>query len=322
MTVHPSGYATADALWTAVTARSKIAARMTTGMTVPNLQRQFVYDRFLARMFTHAPDGTWVLKGGTALLARVRSARHSLDVDLFRRSGSLDQAVAEVKTAAALDLDDHLRFVTGDASCRAERPGQPGSELATLSVDTYVGVRSVQRFSVDIVIGSIITADPELHRPTPSVSLPALVTPPYVLYPVVDHVADKLCATVELHGSGQVPSSRHRDLVDLVIIARTQTVDADALRRAVTAEVDHRRLPSITRWNAPDGWATGYPRIARGVTECREYCDYAAATALISSFLDPVLAHGLTAATWCPTQLCWNEHSGLDQGARTALDAG
>ncbi len=76
MTTHPSGYDTASAMWAAVQARSKSVAK-TTGTTPQKLQRQFVYDRFLARLFTSAPEGTWVLKGGTALLARVRSARHS-----------------------------------------------------------------------------------------------------------------------------------------------------------------------------------------------------------------------------------------------------
>jgi hypothetical protein len=305
VTDHPSGYATADALWAAVTARSKTAAR-TTGATVSNLLRQFVYDRFLARVFTHSPDGTWVLKGGTALLARVRSARHSLDVDLFRRTGSLDHAVAEIRAAAGLDLDDHLRFVVGDTvNRRTERAGQPGSELATLAVQTYAGVRDVQRFSVDIVIGSVITGDPEPHRPASSISVPGLSAPPYLLYPVADHVADKLCATVELHGPARVPSSRHRDLVVLVVIARTQTVDADAPRLAITTEVDHRRLPSITRWATPEGWATTYPRAARDVPECRDHRDFATATTLVSDFLDPVLAHGLTTATWHPDRLDW-----------------
>lgn len=38
-------------------------------------------DRFLARVF-HAPEAPWVLKGGTAVLARVDDARTTKDVDL------------------------------------------------------------------------------------------------------------------------------------------------------------------------------------------------------------------------------------------------
>ena len=313
MTDHPSGYATPDALWAAVTTRSRTAAK-TSGATVSNLLRQFAYDRFLARVFTRSPDGSWVLKGGTALLARVRTARHSLDIDLFRRNGSLDHAVDEIQAAAALDLDDHLRFIPGRVTRRLERPGQPGSELATIAVQTYAGVRTVQDFKVDIVIGSVITADPEPHRAAPSVSVPGLTTPPYLLYPVADHIADKLCATVELHGPEQVPSSRYRDLVDLVVIARTQTVDADALRLAITTEVTHRGLPPITRWAAPPGFATAYPGAARNVPECRDHRDYATATALIHNFLDPVLTDGLTTATWHPDRLDWSPASAGPSG--------
>lgn len=240
----------------------------------------------------------------------------------FRQAGSLEHAVGEISAAAVLDLDDHLRFVTGAVTRRSERLGQPGNELATIAVQTYAGVRAVQRFSVDVVTNSMITAAPEPHRPAPSVSVPGLVTPPYLLYPVTDHIADKLCATAELHGPNQVPSSRHRDLVDLVVIARTQTVDADALRLAITTEVNHRRLPPITHWAAPPGWADAraYPRAARDVNECRDHSDYATATALVSDFLDPVLTHGLTDATWHSDRLNWVSPAGSRRSRRRSLD--
>jgi len=79
-----------------------------------------VYDRFLARLFSTG-ERNWVLKGGTALLARVRSARHSQDIDLFAQTGTIDAAVVEIQRAAALDLADHFHFVTGAVVTRPQR---------------------------------------------------------------------------------------------------------------------------------------------------------------------------------------------------------
>ncbi len=80
-------------------ARARTAASSGTTNT-SNLLRQFVYDWFLTRVFT-ASDGSWFLKGGTALLARVRTARHSKDIDLFRREGTLMTAVGEIRAGGA-----------------------------------------------------------------------------------------------------------------------------------------------------------------------------------------------------------------------------
>jgi hypothetical protein len=294
-------------MWAAVQARSKTAAK-STGTAAEKLQRQFVYDRFLARLFTSAPDGTWVLKGGTALLARVRSARHSRDIDLHHRDGTLGGAIAELRTAAAIDLDDHFRFAFGPGTptFTTERPGQPGSELATLKVDAYAGVRRLVQFSVDIVTGSIITSEPERLHPEPTISLAGQLTgPPYLLYPVADHIADKVCATFERYGAAQMPSSRVRDLVDLVVLARTQRVEADALRAAVDAERAHRRLAPITGWACPSRWAADYATVARDVAECAEHPTFAVASDFVGTFLDPVLGGGLTGATWDPVRSCW-----------------
>lgn len=57
------------------------------GTELSALLRQFAYDRLLCRLFSAEPE-RWVLKGATAMLARLEGhARHTLDVDLYRRDG-------------------------------------------------------------------------------------------------------------------------------------------------------------------------------------------------------------------------------------------
>lgn len=141
-------------------------------------------------------------------LARVRSARHSLDLDFVLTDGSIDTAVAELRAAAELDLRDHLTFtLIGAPARREERAGQPGSELVTVTVQSYAGVKKLDQFKVDVVTNSVITQEPDEFVPDLAITLPGMPTPMYRVYPVVDHIADKLCATVELHNG--VPPVAH-----------------------------------------------------------------------------------------------------------------
>jgi hypothetical protein len=85
------------ALWSAAASRAKVAAKET-GVSSHALLRRFVFDRFLARVF-HEPNSPWVLKGGTAVLARVHDARTTKDVDLFHQANSLDAALEALRAA-------------------------------------------------------------------------------------------------------------------------------------------------------------------------------------------------------------------------------
>ena len=77
------------------------------------LQRQFAYDRVLARCFTGQDADAWVLKGAGALLARLEGqGRHSKDVDLnlAERTADIEHAVRALMVALARDLADYFRF--------------------------------------------------------------------------------------------------------------------------------------------------------------------------------------------------------------------
>ena len=68
------------------------------------MQRQFAYDRVLARCLTSEDADLWVLKGAGALLARLAGrARHSRDVDLYFADAQADIEAAVRSLLAALD---------------------------------------------------------------------------------------------------------------------------------------------------------------------------------------------------------------------------
>lgn len=300
---HVSRYTTPEAMSRALTDHLRRQAKQS-GIEHSNLRRQFAYDRLLARVFT-SEDAGWVLKGGTALLARVRSARHTRDIDLARRSGTVQAAVEELREVIERDLGDHFRFELGPTTAHTDRPGQPDTDQAKLPVSAYIGTTLFEGFSMDVVVGSIMTTTPEAMSPSIVVEFDGLVPPTYLLYPVVDHLADKLCATFEKYGDSGTPSSRCRDLVDLVVLARTQIVDAAMLKTAIEAERLHRGLPRMDAFDVPSQWERPYSADAKTVSECEGYRTLDDAVELIRRFLDPVLSGDQLQGSWSPSQLSW-----------------
>jgi len=266
------------------------------------LRRQFAYDRLLARVFTADPE-RWVLKGGSGLLARIPGqARHSMDIDLFFR-GELNDAVAALVEIGADDAFGD--FFTFDISPNQSQFGD-GATGMNLSVTGFLGDKQFQSFNVDLVISSNTTKAPDLVAGLAPVSIPGLPVAPYVVYSVVDHIADKHAAMTATYGEGARPSTRYRDMVDLVLVATTQAVNASDLRTALLSEFGHRGLEVPATVNAPDSsWTAGYAKEASKVPHLRQQT-LSSALAVVRRMLDPVLADAV-AGQWSPDQLGWVE---------------
>ena len=299
----PAGYAPAEALRQAITDRLRRYAAATPGTHLSDLQRQFAYDRLLVRLFIADPDG-WVLKGGTAMLARLSSrARHTIDVDLYHLGGDIGEAERALQQASALDVHDHFRF--------ALNPGEDilqEGRAKRVPVTAFVGVTRFAAFHIDLVVGLAMTGTPDEAPPLVSIDVPGLIRAPYKVYPVADHVADKLCAIIETHPtpSGlELGSTRYKDLADLAVIAHTMTVTATALGEALGSEAARRSL--VLPETVPDpigpGWARGYAAVARTIERFAER-DLASALATARAFLDPVL-QGAAIGVWNPTTQDW-----------------
>ncbi len=303
MTSEPSAaladqYGTGRALLAAVTSRAKLD-----GVDPQRAQREFTQERFLARVFAEA-DGRWVLKGGTAMIARVRDARTTGDVDLLRREGSMEFVLDELRELCALDVRDHFTFRVGSASPVSTGESQPRVFVQRVSINVECDGRRQNPLRVDLAVGSLMTAAPELGRIGPAVTFPGLAATEVLMYPAVDHVADKVCATASTFAGAR--SSRVRDLVDLVVLARTQCFGAGALRGAIAAEWIFRGLSGPVVFDPPAAWATRYAREARPVPACAGLTDLVSATAFVSAFLAPVLTDGPD-GTWEPEVGEWTD---------------
>lgn len=176
-------YRSAYAFRAALRDRFAAVAAVDPRFGVDALQRQFAYDRLLARAFSGADAERWVLKGAGALLARLEVARHSQDIDLLYRPGSgshsahegcsgletaVDEAVGALRRAAGVDLGDHFRFeTTRDSPLQEEARGR------RIHVVAYLGVRYAT-FHVDVVVATVMTGRPDLVPPLTSLAIDGL----------------------------------------------------------------------------------------------------------------------------------------------------
>ena len=79
------------------------AAAVKSGRDTNKAIAGFYHDRFLCRTFASS-EPAFVLKGGQSMLAKIPNTRETRDVDLLGRTPDLDEALSELKEAAAIDL--------------------------------------------------------------------------------------------------------------------------------------------------------------------------------------------------------------------------
>lgn len=300
-------YTTPRALLSAISDRARAEARLHGGL--PNdLVVQFYLSRLLDRVFQHNPNG-WILKGGQALLVRWREARHSRDIDLLAVAVGLDEAEAQLRAAAQLDLGDFIRFE--HLSTSAERQER---ETRKVKFTTYCGTKQVAVVSVDVVTGLDPLGQPvdEVLKPPFGIDLgPGRATAR--MWPLEDHVADKIAAMYERH-SGQ-PSSRVKDLVDLVVIACSAQIDGRTTHTALRREVTRRTSNGVdlvlpSKFTIPDrrSWTSGYraeAKRARGLDN--RYRALEQAEQLAEQFITPLLAQS-PPGRWDQTHGRWSDH--------------
>ena len=160
--------------------------------------------------------------------------------------------------------------------------------------------------TVDVVVGPGPVGTPEVVEPANRLHLRRpLVTHPYRLFPVADQIADKVCATMSTdYGAGK-RSSRVKDLVDLVVLAHSQSVDLAELRTAIATKQAISGIEPSDHFDIPADWSRTYPATAKGVPSAQAYTAESAAT-LVARLIDPALAKGSNSATWDPQNLRWN----------------
>lgn len=285
-------YASPEAARRAVTDRLRGRARPNGPWTLVDLQRQYAYDQLVERLYRI--DGGWVIKGATALLARRVAVRHTIDIDVYR-AGTIAQVERDLRWAAGLDIGDWTRFDIGAAL----RIGAAGADASRLRVTATIGTKLWAAFHVDAVAEGIhMVGQPDQVPPLTDVDVLDRDRAQWRAYPLVDHVADKVCAILERHGGR--PSTRFKDLIDLVAIVVSSRLDAALQIQALRGEANRRRLSLPETFAVGDRalWEAGYRAEARravGLTALT----LDDAVAVVRPFLDPVLTSAAS-GSWVP----------------------
>ena len=222
---------------------------------------------------------------------------------MFNRRHSLAAALTELRRLAALDLGDFFRFEYVSHTDSLGGKQQAYTEGIRVSFDVYLGVNKKDRLNVDLVVKAVTTETPETIIPSNVLTLPKLPQCEYRLYPLVDQMADKVCATLSLYNGH--PSTRVKDLVDLVVLTLTQTIDGGSLEVAITREAASRGLPLPETFTVPPDWDASYRRLASPIPDCKDYLTVALATSLVNALLEPVLARKTKGLRWDPGIRAW-----------------
>lgn len=266
--------------------------------------RQALRDRFLCRVF-YKGDGSFALKGGSGLLARIPSARATRDLDFAAMEHpSADKALAEMKQIAALDLGDWCRFELTKAEESLDENGY--SRLLKLRFATYIGAEEKDPVLIDLSLDCVPTLPPEHITPANRVDIEGVEACDYLAYSLPDQLADKLCAIIERQPGGW-PSSRMKDLADVVIYALNEDFDLGQLATAIASECSKRRMPVPSKFEAPLEWNSSFSTFAKRCGLPADFQTFERASRLASNFFEPALTYPQNAQLkWNHTVLAWD----------------
>jgi predicted nucleotidyltransferase component of viral defense system len=283
-------YDAPGALRTALEDRLRVRAEET-GTSLARLRRRVVFERLLVRL-EHATPGRWILKGGMALELRFRDrARSTKDIDLALRDPDDDGDVVRDLLIEALLADpegDGFEFAVGTPlHLHDDEAGRPGWRF---HVDASLAGRRFDALRVDVV------ARPEEITGTERLALPGLLAfadlPPHDVEVVNrdQHFAEKLHALTRTYGD--LPSSRTKDLVDLVLLVEDGLDPSPDLLRAVSHVFAERRTHAIPAEppRPPAAWKERYARSAEELGLLTPDLD--SAMLLVQTFWWRTLEHG------------------------------
>lgn len=301
---------TPQALRRALDAKLRAEARAR-GANITHVRKQYVFTLLFKRLF-HDAHGSWALVGGNALLLRIGVGRFTDDVDLTYTHAwdDAEQLRTELTRVASRDVGDGFTF----RFTRADNRRQPddfgyGTTSAKVAAEAVLAGKVFETFTLDIALKRHVQ-DPVQYVPARAViAHPTLEDLPLV--PVVrieSHLADKVCAMYETHHGGK-PSTRYRDLADIVRIVTNLPIDAARLAQTLGHEAGRRHLELSPQLISPhEQWQHEYPKAAKEFSEFPvQYQSLEASLACAAQCLTPVLSRERLAGTWNPHARAWTD---------------
>jgi hypothetical protein len=291
-------YATAAAFRQALDDRLKTEAA-TTGLGIARLRKRVAFELFLRRLVVVAPD-RWVLKGALALDFRFHATtRPSRDMDLGRTDDE-ETAVEDFAAAQELALDDFFSFAVRRTDAFDEADD---FRAIRFHVTAELAGRVFDQFVVDVGFADSISWTPDAIETSGLLAFADIERIRVPVLPLAQHVAEKVHAYTRKSGASGRESIRPKDLVDILLISRSERLAASALRKAIEVTFGQREqqpLPTSLP-PPPSSWKEPYHRLA---TEVSVETELDNAFAEAAAFLDPILAVRAD-GEWDPKRKRW-----------------
>jgi len=241
------------------------------------LRQQVAFDRFVMRI---QRDGVnrWILKGGHALELATGSARATRDIDLTLNAGlvggsdGLLTLQRMLQQAASRTADDWFEFQVGESMMNLDGPPYGGERFPVRSM---LGGRLFVAFHVDVAVGDVLLEPLRVTTGEDWLGFAGIATSPLATTSLEQQFAEKLHAYTMPHPGGR-DNSRVKDLVDMVLLLDTGSLELEGVAAAVVAtfrQRDGHVIPE-TLPDPPLSWKKPYAALA---TACRIDVDLGAA---------------------------------------------
>ncbi len=276
-------YSSGAALRTALEERLKRVSREE-AVDLQRLRRQVAFDRFLARLFRHTQTD-WVLKGGYAMELRFHTARATKDLDFTVRAKP-DGVLEYLQDAGALDIGDFFSFRIGEAMMDLDGAPYGGSRYP---VEAAFGGRTFVKFHLDVGVGDVIVDPVEFVRTRDWLGFAGVAPPEVPMIQREQQFAEKLHAYTLPRPTA--PNSRVRDLVDMVLLIRSGTLEPKRVVESVRRTFARRGTHPIPRTlkAPPESWTDPFAALAE---ECSLAISADEAFSDLARYFDRLEMHG------------------------------
>ncbi len=234
-------------------------------MPINSLRLKVVMERLLARLFAD-DTSPWLLKGGYAMELRYRPrARTTRDIDLAIRSGEfkatsqIEAIREEIQQAADQDLSDFLVFQIGSASTELQGAPDGGARYPVIAL---LAGKPFARFHLDVGIGDPVLPSPEALVGEDFLGFAGLPPARVLAISRAQQFAEKLHAYT--FPWNDRANTRTKDLVDLVLLITSGSLDSAAVSSAIEATFKARDTHSLPT-NLPEppiSWSPSFREMA------------------------------------------------------------
>lgn len=261
------------------------------GVDIQRIRKQISYDRLLARLFLNKPS-PWLLKGGYAMQLRVQNARATRDVDIAMKEILLNDGedmglalLALLQENVAHDLPDYFEFIVSGPIQDLDAAPYGG---ARFQVETRVDGRTFEKFHLDVGVGDVWLEPMDTLESKDWLAFAGIPTQSFPAISKEQQFAEKLHAYTLPRQAG-VTNSRVKDLVDMVLLISSGSLDSERLKSVIFATFKRRAThePVAALVAPPDTWLKPYSVLA---AESGISPDLAAGFRITQDFVTQLLA--------------------------------